>query len=236
MAVPVLYVQVTDDDASARYLHPDAHELFITRLMINCISVVMVVCFIQMITGKLYSSRFLGMSNTQFYHLGVADDNENMVVGGAQDNGIIVKNENTSFFENYREGDGFDIAMPHGTGNFILATINYNTYFFQKTFPSIVWYLNLQTGTWFKTVATSWFDSTKFAGGTQILRWSSFSESSAPVGTFDANGRWALTTSPSNGNRLYCAGGPAWNDDGDQSGKTLSRSDDKGNTWTALAK
>jgi len=222
------------DDASARYLHPDAHELIYNplddKLYIGCDGGL----FYTDDHGQTISSRFLGMSNTQFYHLGVADDNENMVVGGAQDNGIIVKNANTSFFENYKEGDGFDIAMPHGTGNFILATINYNTYFFQKNFPSTFWYLNVQTGTWFKTVATSWFDSTKFAGGTQILRWSAFSESSAPVGTFDANGRWALTTSPSNGNRLYCAGGPAWNDDGDQSGKTLSRSDDKGNTWTAL--
>jgi len=224
----------SSEDANQNYVHADIHDLIYhpldDRLFIGSDGGV----FGTDDHGVTIFNRFLGMSNTQFYHLGVADNDENFVIGGAQDNGVLVKTDNTSFFKNYKAGDGFDIAMPHDFGTFVLTTINTETVFFSKSLPSTYWFLNVQNRVWFKSAATSWFDSTKFVGGTQILRWSNFGESNTPISTFDANGRWALTTSPSNGNRLYCAGGPEWNDYGDQSGKTLSRSDDKGATWTAL--
>ncbi|MBC7850438.1 MAG: hypothetical protein H7Y31_11920 [Chitinophagaceae bacterium] len=221
------------DDGAARYVHADIHELAHNPLngMLYIGSDGGV--FNTDDNGVAIFQKLLGMSATQFYHFSVADDDEDAIVGGAQDNGVMFKDGTTTFFKNYKAGDGFDIAMPHDEGSFVVASINTETYFFHRSFPSEYWFLGQQTGVWYKPVTTSWFDSTKYAGGSQVMRWKAFGPN-VPVATSAANGRWALTNSPSNGNRLYAAGGPEWNDDGSESLKTLSRSDDNASTWTTI--
>lgn len=155
-------------------------------------------------------------------------------MAGAQDNGIMLKNDNTAFFKNYRQGDGFDIAFPHGHGSAVLATVNKNTYFYYAwDWGSIHFSINQQNGVWFKPVAYSYFDSTKFIGGlTNVVAWRSFGNSGNSYSEYSCNARWALITSPSNNNRLYSAGGPEWNDWGTNAEKVMHRSDDKGVNWT----
>jgi photosystem II stability/assembly factor-like uncharacterized protein len=221
------------NDAQDNYVHADIHEL-----TYHPVTGVLHIgsdggAYQTDDHGVTFVQKFSGMSASQFYHFDVADSDENLVIAGAQDNGIMYKTTNTTSFRNYKDGDGFDIATPHGYGNFIVVTVNTNTYFFHKSFPSEYWYLNLQNNVWYKPVATSWFDSTKFAGGTETLRWRSFS-SSVNVSSYNNNARWALTTSPSNGDRLYSAGGPNWNAAGLDNERSLTRSDDGGETWTQL--
>lgn len=224
----------TDDDSQGRFVHADIHELafnpLTNKLFIGSDGGV----FSSTDHGDDISPHFLNMSTSQFYHFAVADNDENLMLGGAQDNGLMYKDGTTSLFKNFMTGDGFDVAMPHDQGTFIVATVNTETFFFHKSFPSTYWYLNLQNNVWYKPVATSFFDSTKYSGGKQVLRWKAFSSGSVNVSSLDANGNWALVTSPSNGNRLYAAGGPGWNDGGEQSEKTMMRSDDNGDTWTAI--
>ncbi|HWR33223.1 MAG TPA: hypothetical protein VN451_06850 [Chitinophagaceae bacterium] len=221
-----------DDDTQPDYVHADIHELNYNplndKLFIGSDGGV----FTTTDHGANALGRFLGMEATQFYHFNMDDNNSEIILGGAQDNGIMLKNDNTTFFKNYKAGDGFDIAFPHnGHGSFIVATINTNTYAFYPSFPDNWWVINQQNLVWYKTVATSWFDSTKYIGGTSIIKWVIINSSPS---LHDANGRWALTTSPSNGNRLYAAGGPEWNDYGNANERSLSKSDDKAVTWTEL--
>lgn len=222
-----------NDDAFQNYAHADVHELIYNPLDGILYMGTDGGVFTTDDHGADINQKFLGMSATQFYHFNIDDNDQNLVIGGAQDNGMMYKNDNTTFFRNYLTGDGFDIAVPHGEGNFIVTTINKGTFFFQKNFPSTYWFLGDETNVWFKSVATSWFDSTKYMGGLKIYKWRTFGPS-VSTSSSEANGRWALVTSPSNGNRLYCAGGPDWNDEGDQADKTLSRSDDNAVTWTNL--
>lgn len=222
-----------DNDTYANYIHSDIHELSYNPhtgvLFIGSDGGV----FTTDDNGQDINQKLLGMANTQFYHFNMGDD-ESLLVGGAQDNGLMFRSGSTNFYKNYLRGDGFDVAMPHAQGTFILSTLNTGVRMYQTDFPNTYFYLNGPDDAWFKSTATSWFDSTKFVGGNKIYKITNFSSSSIPYSSYDAKGNWALTTSPSNGNRLYAAGGPGYNDGGEQSEKTMSRSDDKGVTWTAL--
>jgi hypothetical protein len=228
----IIRSSVNDDAGSNRYVHSDVHELnynpLNSKLFIGC-------------DGGVYSSsdhgvstfgHYLGLSATQYYHVDIDETNTDFMIAGAQDNGIMLKDDNTSFFKNYKEGDGFDISYPHGYGSSVLVTVNTNTYALVKNFPSNFWVVNLQDNVWYKPVSYSYYDSSKYIGGlTKILKWVSFGGS---IGQYDGNGRWALTVCRSNSSRLYAAGGPEWNSYGENSGKNFIRSEDNAVTWTSL--
>lgn len=223
-----------NDDQLDSYVHADIHDLIYNpvsgTLFIGSDGAV----FTSTNDGTSHFGRYLGFTATQFYHFDVNEANTDMILGGAQDNGILLKDDNTSFFKNYAAGDGFDIVFPHGFGTYTVASINKNVYFYYNTFPSTWWVINQQNNVWYKPVAMSYFDSSKFIGGvSKIIKFVVVDPGSSPS-EYDGNGRWALITSPSNNNRLYAAGGPEWNDYGDDSEKDLIRSDDKAATWTSL--
>jgi photosystem II stability/assembly factor-like uncharacterized protein len=223
------------DDAQSNYVHADIHELIYNPhnnlLFIGSDGG----AYTSSNHGTSMAQKFLGMAATQYYHFNVAYNNNDFMINGAQDNGIMIKDDNTSFFSNYMSGDGFDIAMPHNgsSGKSHVVTINTNTYFLDPSLDGSYYRINQQNAVWYKPVAISWFDSTKFVGGQSIVRWRGFGSSNS-FAEFSANGIWALTTSPSNSNKVYAAGGPAWNDSGDQNDRSLTRSDDAGATWTQL--
>ena len=225
-----------DFDDVDNYAHPDIHELNYNpldgRLYIGTDGGV----FTTIDHGINIIPRLTNMSITQYYHFDISEESTDIMMAGAQDNGIMLKNDNTAFFKNYRQGDGFDIAFPHGHGSAVLATVNKNTYFYYAwDWGSIHFSINQQNGVWFKPVAYSYFDSTKFIGGlTNVVAWRSFGNSGNSYSEYSCNARWALITSPSNNNRLYSAGGPEWNDWGTNAEKVMHRSDDKGVNWTPL--
>ena len=224
----------SDDDNLNSYVHADVHELAFNpingKLFIGSDGGV----FMTDDHGLNHINRLTGLTATQFYHMDVNDANADHMIGGAQDNGIMYKDDNTSFFTNYRSGDGFDISYPHGYGTGVVATINTNTYFFYEDFPSDAYVISQANNVWYKPVAYSYFDSSKFIGSvSQIIKWVVVNPTVTPA-VYSGKGNWALITSPSNNNRLYAAGGGDWNHAGLNNQKDLMRSDDKAVTWTSL--
>ena len=225
-------VSQPNDSEVDTYVHADIHELTYNPhtgdLFIGSDGGV----FTTSSHGVSHFGRYLGFSATQYYHFDINEANADFMLAGAQDNGIMLKDDNTSFFKNYKDGDGFSIAYPHGYGTSVVVTINTNTYLLLKDFPSTFWILNnIQNNVWYKPVAYSYYDSAKYIGGlTKILKWTTLNS----VSEYDGSGCWALTTCKSNSNRLYAAGGTSWNSSGDNSTKDFIRSDDNAVTWTSL--
>lgn len=218
-----------NDDTQPDYVHADIHELAYNPLNGTLFIGSDGGVFTSTDHGVNTFGRYFGMSATQFYHFDVDHSNSDIIVGAAQDNGIMVKDDNTSFFKNFAGGDGFDVAMPHGTNSSLLVSINTSVYRINKNFQTAPADIPATDREWYKSVMTSWFTNTYYIGSITMFRW----DANGMTET-NANGRWAICNSPSNSQRIYAAGGPKWNDAGTNSQRSFSRSDDNATTWTAL--
>lgn len=171
------------------------------------------------------------MSNTQFYHFGVSETSSEIIMGGAQDNGIKLKSGPSSTFSKFAGGDGFEIEFLHNNTNQAYFSINKRLF---KSDAGVTTF-ELMSGLpeeWFKTIAISHSSSnTAYTSSGSIYKTTNGGTSWTDMG---GSGRWAIVTCPSNGNRVYAAGGASWNDGGAQSSKKMQRTDDAGVTWTDL--
>jgi len=100
------------------YMHPDIHDLkynplnnklfcandggIYSRILVNPADPNL---------GYRWLAHFNGLSAATFYQFEIEDDNGNLW-GGAQDNGIMIQDNGTTFF-NYNGGDGFDVMTDH---------------------------------------------------------------------------------------------------------------------------
>lgn len=75
--------------------------------------------------GVSWAPMYNGMQTTQFYHFTSVNGNNNMILGGAQDIGMIQSTNNGSTFELELMGDGFEASYPNNTSNTFFYVTNW---------------------------------------------------------------------------------------------------------------
>jgi photosystem II stability/assembly factor-like uncharacterized protein len=179
----------------------------------------------------LANNSLSGIATTQFYHgTGFAGDN-NLFLGGAQDNGMKYRGLATSDFEHIVCCDGFDAAFWPNNSTKAYGSINQGVSRFDALPGSEVGITPFVNGQWFARVATHPTDGAivyvgvdsfwKHTGGGTNVPGKSWTFRNVPAA-------WVVQSCPSNVDRIYIAGGTApWANTG-----TLRRSDDQGNSFT----
>ena len=223
------------DAASPNYVHVDIHDLAYNPLD----NALYVACdggvYKSTDHGVTYATKYVGFTASQFYHFDISTADEDYMFAGAQDNGGMLRQGNTLAFSKMISGDGYDTKFDNGSTTLAWISVNTNLYRSNATMTSFTGESGTGGG-WFKRIAMNYSNSNYvFVSSGAVYRTLTAGGSWSNRG---ANGRWALTTCPSNGNRIYAAGGASWNseeDDDDRgSDKRLFRSDDLADTWVQL--
>jgi photosystem II stability/assembly factor-like uncharacterized protein len=177
--------------------------------------------------GNTWTSHFEDMNITQFYRMAVNPDDYIDLIGGAQDNAVKRKTGATSYFDEIGCCDGFTVGYDQANSNILYAvnnqTINISTdggIIFNPINPP-----NPNLPFAMSMAVHSSVGNSIFVGESSIWRtsdggvnWNS---------SLNIRGGWFLRTCPSNGSRVYAAGGTQYN----SNSGTLRRSDDGGVTW-----
>ncbi|MEO7310856.1 MAG: 3-coathanger stack domain-containing protein [Chitinophagaceae bacterium] len=209
-----------DNPAGIDYVHADVHNLTYNAL-----------------SGNVYSTSDGGVgystndganwtfipSNLQIlatYHADWYEADDNLIACGAQDNGTDLRYTASNTYRHIYGADGFDCVMKSNDPNTIVFVANAEIH---KTTNGGTSETNTSPGGLgtFPQIARDFNTNTRiFAGdGNNIYRSTDFGGSWT---TFSAGlGSRALTTCPSNSDRLYCS-----------NGATLLRSDDATTTMT----
>ncbi|MEO7307783.1 MAG: 3-coathanger stack domain-containing protein [Ferruginibacter sp.] len=161
--------------------------------------------------GSTWSRIYSGLSCTQFYHFGIQDDGGD-IWGGAQDNGILIKNGSSSSFNNYAGGDGYDVLTdlaPAGNQNDKYYSINKEIYA-----DGIINLTITPPGSdnYFANLAMSPVnEDIIYAGYKQLYvstnrggDWTEIKTSDIPH--VSIGGNWCISSCPTNDTRLYSAG------------------------------
>ena len=181
--------------------------------------------------GVTWVSHFDGMSISQFYRMAVSPDDHEDMIGGLQDNGVKQRVNANETFQWISGADGYcvgydaaDASIYYSVNN---SSVNKYTNFGANAAGitpgrvDLSFFANMAMHT---TVGGAFFMASdtfrKVTNGGSI--WTTYNSTSMPLGG------WYLQTCPSNGSRIYMAGGTSWND---ASAGTLRRSDDGGNSW-----
>jgi PKD repeat protein len=189
--------------------------------------------------GNTWADRNNTLEITQYYRIGLSATNENIFLGGTQDNGTHRRN-NALTWARVRGGDGMECAVDHEFGNIMYASIYYGN--FRKstnTGNNFNASFNLPpsgTGNWVTPFVIDPSNSEiLYAGFTSLWkstnRGVSFTSTSPAInGSTNLN---AIAVAPSNGQVIYVAsqanvfrsvnGGSSWvNVSGGQGGTTTS--------------
>lgn len=170
-----------------------------------------------------------GINTTQFYRGNGFNGNSSLFIGGAQDNGVLLRPSATSNYRFVLCCDGFDARFYPDDATRGYTSMNTNVFRFNNfnggatnIHPSV-------NGKWFANLATHPTDGTMLYVGADSFHRSNTSGNSYQV-QLALNTGWALTSCPSNVNRLYAAGGTSqWGGTGN-----IRRSDNQGSNWTTI--
>ena len=161
--------------------------------------------------GSSWSRIYSGLSCTQFYHFAIQDDGGD-VWGGAQDNGILIKNGSTSSFSTYAGGDGYDVltdVAPAGNQDDKYYSIN------EKIFADATIDEEITppgSNNFFANLAMNPTDEDVIYAGYEELYvstnrgddWTEIKRSTIPH--YSIGGNWCISSCPTNNTRLYSAG------------------------------
>ncbi|MBK7434181.1 MAG: hypothetical protein IPI66_09980 [Chitinophagaceae bacterium] len=178
--------------------------------------------------GATWTSHLEDMNITQFYRMAVDPDDYNNLIGGAQDNAVKRKTGATSYFDQIFCCDGFTVGYDAVTSTTVYAVNNQvinRSVDGGNTFNSITPPLSGQPFAMSMAVHTS-LANALFIGSDSIWRSTDGGANWSISPNIQAG--WFMRTCPSNGNRIYAAGGAAYN----STSGILRRSDDGGVTWT----
>ncbi|MGB4844132.1 MAG: 3-coathanger stack domain-containing protein [Ferruginibacter sp.] len=204
----VLFSQQTPYHGSTS-IHPDVHHLVYNNSNGKLYAATDGGVSVSSNNGTDWTKIFNGLTCTQFYHFGVADDAGN-IWGGAQDNGILRKNGTASTFDRYAGGDGYDVLTdlaPAGNQDDKYYSINEKVY--ADALIDVEITPPLQSGDFFANLAMSpTNEDIIYAGYKKIFvsydrgsNWNSifFNTDYIP-------GNWSINTCPTNRKRIYTAG------------------------------
>lgn len=209
-------------------LHDDIHDLEYhpadNRLWAACDGGV----YSSTDNGATWTSHFQDMNTTQFYRMDVNPDDYLSMIAGAQDNAVKRRIGGGSFFDEIACCDGFTVAYDRFNSAIIFAVTNQSISRSGNGgngFSSITPPNSNNPFSMAMAVHTS-LSNALFISSDSTWR-STNGGSNWTVSTVQLG--WYLRTCPSNGNRIYGAGGNAYN----ASTGFIRRSDDGGVTWSA---
>ena len=212
-----------DDVPPGDYVHADVHNITYNKL-----------------NGYVYSCSDGGVSRSTndgaswtflsadlqimaTYHADWYEPNDDILVNGAQDNGVNNRFTASNTYRHIQGADGFDAVIDQN--NPLDMVVSWNGSIVRTTDGGLntVGRTPTDCGT-FPTLARSFSDDNDIfaADGSNVYRstnrGTNWTTESTPAGSR------ALTTCPSNSNRVYAS-----------NGATLWRSDDKGDTWATIS-
>jgi hypothetical protein len=160
--------------------------------------------------------------------MAVSPENYLDIIGGSQDNAVKKRNGGTSYFDQIGCCDGFAVGYDVSNDDTIYAVLNRTinrSFDGGNNFNSIT-----PANAIVNPFSMSMAVHTSLPGGLFIGSDSVWRSTNAGTNwqfTPNLPGGWFMRTCPSNGNRIYIAGGNAYN----SSTGVLRRSDDGGVTW-----
>jgi len=179
--------------------------------------------------GATWTSHFETMSTSQFYRMAVRPDDISQIIAGAQDNGLKRRPNNTSTFDHVSGADGFAVGYDAADNSIFYAVRNQDVFRYTNDGA------NMNTITPNPPANRSNPFSMSMAphstlGNALFIGSDSFWRSTNGGATWNLNlinAGWFIRTCPSNGNRIYVAGGTSYQ----ANAGILRRSDDGGVTF-----
>ena len=208
------YRETGDPDT---YIHPDVHDLAYNPLNGHVYAATDGGFYKSTDDGLTWTDLTEGIATAQCYHMASIG---NLVMLGSQDNGVKKRQSTSTSYDHVFGADGFDVVYDYGNTSISYATINASTMRFTSnglsrsniTIPGQAFFSNLAMHPSDPTII--------YLGSSDVYR---STDSGTNWANRGADGRWAMATCPSNGNRIYAAGGGS-----------MWRSDDQGGNWTEL--
>ena len=222
-----------NENGSFEYIHPDVHDVAYCPISQGG------TYYLYAATdGGIYRSIDRGstwtslnpsgssIQTTQFYHAAGFEGNVNLLLGGAQDNGVKYRDANSTAFKHVLCCDGYDVKFWPNNSDKAYASVNQGVNYSSNLPDNWGGITPFKDGDWFANVATDPADGAIVYVATDTF-WKSTNSGSTFPTVRALNGAWCFTSCPSNSSRLYMAGGNApWASSG-----SLRRSDDGGSTW-----
>ena len=178
--------------------------------------------------GATWTSHFADMNITQFYRMAVDPENYLNMIAGAQDNSVLKRSGATSYFDRITCCDGFAVGYDVANPDTIFAVTNRNiirSYDGGNNFTNVTPANSNNPFSMAMAVHTSLSNALFISSDSTWL-----GTNGGSTWTLNPNVAlgWFLRTCPSNGNRVYGAGGISYS----SSSGVLRRSDDGGGTWS----
>jgi len=205
------------------YTHADIHDLAINPLnnYLYCCSDGGI--FRSTNFGISWTDLTPGIANSQWYRIDGIESNQNLILGGLQDNGSNKWNGTTTMVH-IQGADGMDAMIDHSNAN-VLYYSRQNGILIKSTDGGATW-TNIQpansVGDWVTPFIMNPSNSSIIYGGyTDVYK---SIDGGANWTAKGANGTGAMAIGTSNTNRIYTAGGTS-----------IWRSDDAADTWTSIS-
>lgn len=179
--------------------------------------------------GANWTTHFEGMSISQFYRMAVNPDDYIDMIGGLQDNGTKKRSGGTSTFDRISGADGFTVGYDFANSTIFYAVLNQGITRFTNSGANSNSITPPNTNNPFSSsmaVHTS-LGNALFLASDSFWRTTNATTANNWTLTPNLAGGWFLRTCPSNGNRVYMAGGTSYQ----VNTGVLRRSDDGGATW-----
>jgi len=105
-------------------VHADVHDLQFNPLNNNLYAGCDGGVYVSTDQGQNWSSIFNGVVASQFYHMTGVEGSNSIMIGGAQDNGILQTDNNGGSYRREWGGDGFESKYLNGNNNLCFSVVN----------------------------------------------------------------------------------------------------------------